>query len=268
MSFRPPDGTWALVTGASSGIGEALAEAVAARGMPLVLAARSAERLEALAARLREREGVEAVPFPVDLTAPGAAEALIAATEGAGRPLGLLVNDAGFGWNGPFDGQPIERTLEMLRLNVLASTELAHRALPAMRRRRGGAILNVASTAGFLPAPFFAAYAATKSYLIALSLALHEELQADGVLVTALCPGFTRTGFAASAAMKEGEKTLFPVMTPGEVAASGLRALDRRRPLVVTHPLDRAWIFASRLLPRTLTARLAASLFARTRLSG
>lgn len=265
MSWGPPRGTWALVTGASSGIGLAFAEAIAARGIPLVLTARSGDKLAALAARLAEREGVEAVAHPCDLTRPEAPAELIAATEGAGRPLGLLVNDAGFGFAGPFAEQPLDELLAMLRLNVLASTELTHRALPGMRARRGGAVLNVASTAAFVPGPGFAAYSATKTYLLSLSIALHEELRSDGVLVTALCPGFTRTAFAGAARMKSASGTPFPESTPEKVAASGLRALDRGHAFHVSHPLDRVWIASGRLVPRTWPAKIAARFFAKMR---
>jgi hypothetical protein len=267
VKWSVPKGSWALVTGASSGIGAALAEALAARGVPLVLAARSKEALESLAARLRADEGIEAIAHPCDLTVEGAAAGLIEATEGSGRPLGLLVNDAGFGWNGAFSEQPLPRVLDMLRLNVVAATELMRRALPAMRARRAGAVLNVASTAAFVPGPFFAEYSATKSYLLSLSMALHEELRPEGVLVTALCPGFTRTGFSAVAGMRGAEGTGFPEMSPGDVAAAGLRALDRGVSYAVTHPLDRVWIAAGRLAPRTWPPKIAARLFRRTKLS-
>ena len=257
----------ALVTGASSGIGEAIAHRLAGQKTPLLLVARSAERLEALAADWRVRYGGVIDTLPLDLSVQGSVAKLFAVTEGAGRPVDLLVNCAGFGLNGVFDELPLERTLALIDLNVRVLTEACHRFLSPMRARRHGRILNVASTASFLPLPYMAVYAASKAFVLSLSHALHEEARRDGVTVTALCPGYTRTAFHRVAGMKGAEATPFPEMTAEAVAAAGLAALENERALVVTHPLDRLWITLGRLAPRTLPPRIAAAVFRRTPLN-
>jgi uncharacterized protein len=254
----PRAGTYALVTGASSGIGEALARKLAERGHAVLLAARSKERLEELAVELSARHGVPAEAIAIDLSAPGAAEALFAATEGSGKPVDVLVNNAGFGLLGAEVDLPLPRVSELLRLNVLALAELTHLFLGAMRARRRGAILNVASTQAFLPVPYMAAYGASKAFIASFSEALHMEAAKDGITVTCLCPGYTRTGFQGVARMKGAEGTPFPEMRAGDVAEIGLQALARGRAVVVTHPFDRLWIFAGRFVPRSFTRRLAA----------
>lgn len=264
--IRVTEGAWALVTGASSGIGEAVARKLAARGTRLFLAARSAGRLESIAAEIRADAGVAAEAIPLDLARPGAAAALFSRTEGEGRRVDLLVNAAGFGWNGPQVEFPDERFLELLRLNVEATGELTHRFLRVMTGRRCGAILNVASTTAFLPMPYLAAYAASKAFILSFTQALHEEAKRGNVTVTALCPGYTRTRFCATAGMKDAEGTPFFEMTPEAVAEAGLRALDRKKTFAVTDWHDRLWIAAGRLAPRTWPPRIAAAIFARTRL--
>ena len=267
MPLSVPAGSWALVTGASSGIGEAIARKLAARGIPVLLAARSKERLEALASELAGElagsSGVPARAVPCDLSVPGGASALFEATEGAGLPVDLLVNNAGFGLNGAATDLPLDRTMEMLRVNVSALTELTQRLLPAMKGRGRGRILNVASTAAFVAAPYFAAYAATKAYVLSYSLGVREEVAADGIVVTCLCPGYTRTNFFAVAGMNPAGP--LPVMTPEDVAEAGLAGLAKGAAMVLPNILDRAWVASTRLVPRTVPAKLSALLFSRSR---
>jgi short-subunit dehydrogenase len=260
-----PAGSFALVTGASAGIGEAIARGLAARRVPQLLVARSAGRLEALAAELRASSGVPVEPLALDLETEGAAERLFAATEGAGRPVGLLVNNAGFGWYGPQEEQGLDRTLRMLRLNVLALVEATDRFLVPMRARKAGSVLNVASTAAFLPVPYMGVYAATKAFVLSYSQALHEELRGSGIVVTALCPGTTRTDFHRVAGLAPGERVRFPSLSAETVAEAGLRGLARGKAVVVPNPLDAAWIFTGRLVPRSLPPRIAAAVFSRLR---
>jgi uncharacterized protein len=260
------EGSCAVVTGASSGIGAAIAAKLAARKVPLVLVARSAGELSAAAAAWRERHGADVEVLPLDLARPGAAATVFEATEGRGRPVDLLVNAAGFGWNGPQAEFDTARFLELLRLNVEATAELTHRFLGAMRARKRGGILNVSSTAAFFPQPYFAAYAASKSFILSFTHALHEEAKRDGVRVTALCPGYTRTRFYEVAGMRGADGTPFPELSADRVAELGLRAVARGRAVVVTHPLDRVWIAMTRVLPRGLPPKLAAAFFRRTRL--
>lgn len=262
-----PAGTFAVVTGASAGIGEAIARGLAARKVPLLLVARSEEKLAALAEELRGTSGAAVEAIALDLESAGAAERLFAATEGAGRPVGLLVNNAGFGFYGPQSEQGLERTLRMLRLNVAALVDATDRFLGPMRARRSGLVLNVASTAAFLPVPYMAVYAATKAFVLSYSQALHEELRGTGIGVTALCPGTTRTGFHRVAGLAEGARMRFPSLSAGTVAEAGLRGLDRGKAVVVPNLLDSAWVFTGRLVPRTLPPRIAAAVFSRLRRS-
>ena len=258
-----PAGSFALVTGASAGIGEAIARSLARRKVPQILVARSAQKLSALAAELHATSGVAVEAIPLDLEADGAAERLVAATEGAGRPVGLLVNNAGFGWYGPQAEQGLERTLRMLRLNVASLVELTDRLLAPMRARRAGLVLNVASTAAFLPVPYMSVYAATKAFVLSYSHALHEELAGTGIVVTALCPGTTRTDFHRVAGLAEGERVRFPSLSAETVAEAGLRGLARGRAVVVPNLLDSAWIFTGRLVPRAVPPKIAAAVFSR-----
>ena len=264
--IRVADGAFALVTGASSGIGEAIARKLAERKVPLLLAARSLGTLETLAAGWRARHGIAVEAVAADLAAPGGAASLLARTEAAGKPVDLLVNAAGFGWNGPQVEFPDARFLEMLRLNVMGTAELTHGVFRAMAARKRGAILTVASTSAFLPMPYFAAYAASKAFLLSFSQALHEEAKRDGVTVTALCPGYTRTRFHETAGMKGAEATPFSEMTAEAVAEAGLRALERGKAFAVTDWRDRIWIVAGRLVPRTWPPKVAAAIFSKTRL--
>lgn len=258
----------AVVTGASSGIGAAIARKIAARRQRLVLVARSAATLDAEAAEWRSTFGGEIEVLPLDLVRPGAPADLFARTEERGLAVDLLVNAAGFGWNGPQREMDTARLRDLLRLNVLATAELTHLFLGAMAARGRGEILNVASTAGFYPVPFFAAYGASKAFLVSFTHALHEEARKDGVTLTALCPGYTKTNFQAVAGMKGAEETPFPEMSADSVAEAGLRALAARKAVAVAHPLDRVWIAAGRLVPRTVPAKLGALFFSRTRSSG
>ncbi len=264
--IRVEGGARAVVTGASSGIGAALAAALAERRIPLVLVARRESVLAAQAAELRERYGVAAEALPLDLARPGAAGELFERTEGAGGAVDLLVNAAGFGWNGPAVEMEPSRFRELLAVNVLAAGELTHLFLRAMATRRRGSILNVASTAAFLPMPYFALYAASKAFLLSFTHALHEEARPLGVTVTALCPGYTRTSFHSVAGMKGAEATPFPEMSPEAVARVGLEALEKGKAVAVTHWRDRLWIASGRLVPRSVPVRIAARIFARTRL--
>ncbi len=253
----------AVVTGASSGIGAALARALAAEGRPLVLVARNAAVLEALARELRAAHGGAADVLAADLGTPGGRDAVWDATEGAGRPVAFLVNNAGFGLNGPEADLPLERVRALLELNVVATAELTHRFLVAMKTRRAGAILNVASTSAFYPTPYFSAYGASKAFVLNFTHSLHEEAKKYGVTVTCLVPGYTKTNFYAVAGMRGAEATPFPEMTAEAVAKIGLEAVRKRKAFVVTHPLDRAWIFLGRFVPRWVPAKLGALFFSR-----
>lgn len=247
------EGRWALVTGASSGIGEAFARALAARGMHLLLAARNEGRLEALAAELAAAYGVQAIAMPADLAAEGGAAALWARAS-AGRAIELVVNDAGFGLQGAFDELPAERQLEMVRVNDLALLELCLRALPPMRARGGGGVINVSSVVGFVAVPGFATYAASKAFVLSLSESLWEEQRHHGVRVLALCPGSVPTGFQQVAGSKVAG---LGARTPAQVVEAALHGLDAGLPVVVPGLPNRLAAGAPRLLPRSWIPRAA-----------
>jgi short-subunit dehydrogenase len=261
-------GGLAVVTGASSGIGAAFARLLAATGRPVLLVARRENVLEALAAELRAAHGVEAGVLAADLGTPEGRDAVWRATEGRGRPVTLLVNNAGFGLAGAEADLPLERVHALLELNVVATATLTHRFLVAMRARGAGEILNVSSTTAFYPTPYFAAYGASKAFILNLTHALHEEARKDGVTVTCVVPGYTKTNFHAVARMKGAEGTPFPEMTAEAVAAVGLEALRKRKAVAVTHPLDRLWIAAGKLVPRWVPARIGAVFFSTAKLDG
>lgn len=186
----------ALVTGASAGIGEALAECFARNGHDVVLVARRQQNLEELAARLRAEHGIEAHVLAADLTESNAAQTLFERAGAAGLEVGILVNNAGIAWSGEFKAMRADELEAMLRLNVEALTLLCAAFLPPMLARGQGRILNVASVAAFQPLPSMAAYAASKAYVLAFGEALDEELHGSGVRVATLCPGITDTDSA------------------------------------------------------------------------
>lgn len=256
---------YALITGASRGIGAAFAEALVAEGRNLVLSARSAGDLENLRQRL-SRPGIDIACLSADLNQ--GAGALLRELAARGLAVDLLVNNAGLGSGGAFAELPLERELEEVRVNVAALVELSRGCLAGMRTRGGGAIINVASTAAFQAVPYMATYAASKAFVLSFSLALYEEMRRQGVHVMALCPGPTDTGFFAAAAIRPLAGPLAGGMaSPREVVAQGLRGLRARRPLVVCGARNRALIAAERLLPRPALAALVARMMASWRLA-
>lgn len=251
----------ALITGASAGIGLELAKLFAADGHDLVLVARRAETLDRLAADLRQRHGIAVHVCPADLSDPASPAQLCDWVAGQGLAIDTLVNNAGFGAVGPFADQPVGRQLGIVDVNVRALTELTHRMLPAMRARRRGRILNVASVAAFLPGSYMAVYYGTKAYVLSFSDALAEELAGSGVTVTCLCPGFTATEFQEVAGMTglRGLARIRP-MSAEAVARLGFRALMRGRRTVVTGAQNRIGVFGMRFMPRRWLARLTAGI--------
>lgn len=220
----------ALVTGASTGLGAEFARQLAARGHDLILVARSADRLEQLAASLRAERGVRVDVVVQDLAEPGAAASVADAVIAAGRQVDLLVNNAGFGTAGRFEEIPDGRDEDQLMVNLVALVGLTRALAPGMLARGHGAVINVASTAAFQPSPFFATYAAGKTFVLNFSLALRSEYRGRGVRVVALCPGPTRTEFFDVV----GERAAVGrFMTAEAVVRAGLRGLDRDRAYVV-----------------------------------
>lgn len=254
----------ALVTGASSGIGRELARLFARDGYDLVLVARNATRLEALAAEVRESHGTHALVLPTDLALPSAADEVYAHIESRGIRVDALVNNAGFNVYGPFAETDAAAELDMLQVNVIALTRLTKLVLPGMVRRGSGRILNLGSTGSFAPGPFDAVYCASKAYVLSFSEALAAELEGTGVTVTALCPGPTRTAFATRAGMTETPLFSGRVAEPSGVAETGYRALMRGRRVIVPGIGNALLAFSVRLSPRTLVASVGRRMLLRT----
>lgn len=250
----------ALVTGASGGIGEAFARELAGRGYDLALAARSVEKLEALAAELRG-QGVEAQVLPADLGAADGPSKLMQAVHKAGLTVDLLVNNAGFGDLEPFDRADAGKLTEIIDLNVRALTGLSHAVTPGLIERGRGGIINIASTAAFLPGPGMATYYATKAFVLSLSEALHVEMKPKGVTVTAVCPGPTWSGFQEKADM-EGSKLLKAsrMMTPEAVARIGMDGYEKKKRVVVTGVSNKITIALAKLTPKTLLMKAVSGL--------
>ena len=242
-------GKRALITGASSGLGLEFADLLAAQKVNLVLAARRQESMEKLASDLRRKYGVDVLVEAIDLASPGAASHLKSSLDARSLAIDILLNNAGYGLHGDFQEIPIERTMNMIQLNVTALTELAYLFARDMAARRSGHILLVASLLAFQAVPGYAAYAATKAYVLALGEALHDELRAHGVVVTGLCPGHTATGFDAAAGATASRLL---TMKPGPVAESGIRALLQGKAMVVAGLSNKMAACSNRLTPRSM----------------
>ena len=238
-----------LITGASSGIGRAMAERLAPMGARLILVARREAELNALASSLRSETAV----FAHDLEPPGAARDLAGLVRERGFGVDVLVGNAGFGYAGPFLDHA-DDAVGMVDLNVRALTELTGAFLPAMVERGRGGVLNVASLAGFSTTPNFAVYGATKAYVLRFTEALHDELRGSGVHATALCPGPVATNFGGRSGLKD---SYFDLGVPVEaVAHAGLAGLAKNKARVVPGLLTKIGAFSTRLVPGGLARRI------------
>jgi short-subunit dehydrogenase len=247
---------WALVTGASSGIGEAYALALAARGFPVILVARRKDRLEDLAQRLRDEHRVETLVVAEDLSQRGACERVRAAV--GGRDVGVLVNNAGFGSSGRFAEQDADTDDEMIALNCAAVVRLTHLFLRPMLGRGKGAVIVVASVAAYQADPWFAVYGATKAFDLSFAEALWCELRGTGVDVLAVSPGETRTEFHERAHAKRQ----FRGATATSVVEKSLAALGRK-PSVVPGFVNKLTAFAHRIFPRRFVLHATGAVLAR-----
>ncbi len=239
-----------LITGASSGIGLEFARLFAAKGFHLVLVARSAEKLAAIRDNLVRKHQIDVELIAQDLAEVNAAGKLVDDMAGRNLTIDILVNNAGFGELGRVVDLPVERQIDMIRLNVVTVTHLARLLLPAMLERRSGGIINVASTAAFQPGPNMAVYYATKAYVLSLAEALHEEVLGSGVVVTCLAPGPTRTDFGDQSGMTELKMFRNNTMDAAVVARAGFEAFHRRKALVIPGFKNRIMAFVTRFLPR------------------
>jgi short-subunit dehydrogenase/uncharacterized protein YndB with AHSA1/START domain len=251
---------WAVVTGASSGLGRGLAARLAEKGMSLVLTGRNEARLHEAAQQIRRAAPqVRVETVAADLAAPSGVAALVAHV--GGRPVEVLVNNAGFGSYGPFAQADADRESDEVGVDVSAVIALARAFLPGMLARRSGGVLNVASTIAFQPAPYQAVYGASKAFVLSFSQALWAEARASGVSVTALCPGPTRTGFVDALRADVGHTAIYARLAePGPVIEAGLKGLDAGRAVVVPGLRNKLGAALGRLLPREwmtlVTARL------------
>ena len=244
-----------LITGASSGIGEAFARKLAARGHNLLLVARSEDKLINLCNELGRINGTRAQYVALDLSEPDAPARLFEETRKRDLQIDFLINNAGFGSMGDFAKLDLERELNMIDLNIRSLVELTHRFLQPMRERKSGRIINVASTAGFQGVPFMATYAATKAFVLSFSEALWEENRPYGIGVMALCPGVTETNFFEASRMQRPPARIS--QTPEEVVETALRAVKRGKSSVISGWTNFFMIETERLVPRSLILRAA-----------
>lgn len=252
-----------VITGASSGIGEAIARRLATEEkQALVLVARRAEKLAALAQELQQNHGVRVDVIALDLEKPGAAQELVDEVSVRGLTTDTLINNAGFGINDLFADMPLDRIQGMMQLNIVALTELCHAVLPGMHARQQGRIMNIASVAGFQACPRFAVYAATKSFVLNFTEALAVEERKNGVLVTAVCPGATNTAFH-DVAGNHGTFVEKIMDSPEAVANSAINALNAGKAVIVTGLLNKPLPFLLRLFPRGLATVVAGILVQR-----
>lgn len=252
-------GQTALITGASSGIGEALAACFAKDGFDLVLVARSADKLRQLAKSLAAEHGVKVRVEPADLSQPGSAAALATKLKRARRSIDVLVNNAGVLAHGAFVSMPLPQQQAMIDLNVSGLTAMLAAFLPPMVARSSGRVLNVASIAAFQPVPSLASYAAGKAYVLSLTESLAEELKGTGVSITALCPGITATNMLISAKDSSAQLAKLPGFLIGNVEAvaeEGYRACLNGDVIRVPGLINRTSILASRATPKWLLRRV------------
>nr|WP_298169774.1 SDR family oxidoreductase [uncultured Pseudomonas sp.] len=247
----------ALITGASSGIGLALAEALARRGRNLILVARQRPALECIAAELTQRFAVQVLFRVCDLSQPIQLSGLLHELEQGDLHIDLLVNNAGVGTYGALVAQDWSDEQHLIELNMLALTRLCHAIGTVMAGQGSGQILNVASVAAFQPGPWMSSYYASKAYVLHLSEGLREELKEYGVKVSVLCPGPTRTAFFRNARMELGALQDSKSMSAEEVALITVRALDKNRALIIPGWRNRLLTIAPRFLPRWLVRRMA-----------
>ncbi|AQT75354.1 MULTISPECIES: SDR family NAD(P)-dependent oxidoreductase [Streptomyces] len=244
--------TTVLITGASAGLGAAFARGFAAKGCDLVLVARDKDRLGAVAGALAHEYGTACEVLPADLLDPAGLAAVAERLADRARPVDILVNNAGFGLPAPFPYNPVEDEERMLDLLVKVPLRLTHAALPGLRERRRGAVVNVSSVAGLLPT---GTYGAAKAWVTAFSESLRVDMEPYNVRVLAVVPGFTRTEFQERAGMDVSALRDEVWLEPQAVVEQALRDLALRRPVSITGRRYQAYAFAARHLPRTFVAR-------------
>ncbi len=249
--------TRALVTGGSVGIGAALAEVFAGHGHDLILVSRTREKLEARGRAIHDASGVDVVCLAEDLTDPDGARRLHDAVTSRGLHVDYLVNNAGVGLYGKFATTNLDAELKMIQLNVTSVVDLTKRFLPHMIERRSGRILNVASTAAFVPGPWMSVYYATKAFLLSFSQAIDYELKTNGITVTTLCPGPTESEFKVRAGSQRSRLFEAFVMDAPRVARVGYDAMMKGKAVAIPGLRNKLIPVAARLAPRPLVAELS-----------
>ncbi|TAL34014.1 MAG: SDR family oxidoreductase [Spirochaetes bacterium] len=250
-----------LITGASSGIGRAFALRFAREGCDLIVVARREDRLKSLKGEAEAAYGVKVEVIAMDLGNEDSAEKLFGKVEKKRIPVFGLVNNAGFGWNGVFDTQPADNIDTMIAVNVLTLTKLCRLFLPAMLKQNGGLILNVSSMGGFQPVPYFAVYAAAKSYVLNLSAALSAEFRKTKVRIFALCPGVTDTEFQAVAGMPSQGSQPVGAQTAEQVVDFAFRKIKGSAYLGVPGLMNKIMIGFSRITPMKWSAIISSTMF-------
>ncbi len=245
-----------LITGASSGIGAALAWQAAAAGHDLILTARRGHLLTELAEALTARHGGRILTLEADLSLPEGADRLVNDLIAQGWQVDCLINNAGLGASGLLTGLPPARLTELLQVNLLSLTTLTRLLLPSMLAKGEGGILNVASLAAFQPGPLMAAYYASKAYVLSLTEALHEEVRGSGVRISCLCPGATATGFAREAHMEDSRLFTSAAMSPEAVAQSAWKGFQRGRRVIIPGWKNKLLAGLSWLTPHVISLRL------------
>jgi uncharacterized protein len=253
----------ALITGASTGIGFEFAKLLAADGYNLVLIARDEQKLREISASLASKFNISVKIYPKDLSVTGDIDNLVCQIREDAGAIEILVNNAGFGLSGAFVDTDLARELEMIQLNVVSLVIFTKLWAKEMVQRKGGKILNVASTAAFQPGPLMAIYYATKAFVLSFSEALAEELKESGVTVTALCPGPTATQFSKRAELEKSrlfKGGIVPVLDAATVAKIGYDGLSKGQPVVIPGLINKIGVFSVRLIPRKLVAQIAKQL--------
>ncbi|MBC6991265.1 SDR family NAD(P)-dependent oxidoreductase [Hymenobacter sp. BT491] len=254
---------YALVTGASRGIGQAIATELARRGYSLLLTARSEDALEKVAAQLRQQHGVQAHVLALDLAAPDAAARLAAWATSQAQDLAVLVNNAGYGLWGRFEELSLEEQQNMLQINMMVPVALTHALLPSLRRQPKAYVLNVASTAAYQAVPTLTLYAASKAFLLSFTRGLRYELRDSPVSVTCLSPGATTTDFANRAGMSAGlqEVSNKVSMTPEQVAKAAVTALFAGEAELIPGALNKISATLTGFVPKAVTEKIAAGIY-------
>lgn len=251
-------GTTALITGASSGIGEAFARGLAARHANLILTARSEDKLDRLAKALSEEHGISVHVIPGDLSREDTPLRLYDQVRDKGLSVALLINNAGFGKWGHFLAEDYKTYQEMLRLNVNSLVALTYLFIPEMLKKGNGGVINVASTAAFQPVPYIATYSASKAFVLSFSEALYGEYQKQGLTILALCPGFTSTNFFAEA---HADTSGLSFETPEKVAEAGLNAFSKGQNYHISGTSNYMQSILPRILPRRLAIKVVGNMF-------